>query len=206
LWFVSSLMTKQRLTPWLALCAGALLVAAIAWMVPSADAPVARGGPDHAKVVALLAQLERECDPDSPWNDYVWSSKAPPTERHRRIILEQLHGMNDAALAEVRSRLKDPPLDEFGEMLIVLAAAFGDASKVIPAAKLMAYSEHPAVRLCAARELAKLRNPQTIEWFEYAASHDDRCVRNDDRGSFVDFFYPVRTVATLALKDMGAAN
>jgi hypothetical protein len=88
-------------------------------------------------------------------------------------------------------------------MLIVLAAGLGDASRMIPAAKFMAYSAYPAVRLCAARELQKLRDPQTIEWFEYASIHDDRCVRNDDRGSFVEFFYPVRTVAGLALKDFG---
>jgi hypothetical protein len=196
-------METHRHAPWLAFSAGALLVAIIAWMVPSADAPVSRNDPDRPKVEALLAQLEQECDPDSPWNDYASSSKAPPTERHRRMILEQLHGMSAVALAEVKARLENPPHNEFGQMLIVLAAAFGDATKVIPAARLMAYSEHPAVRLCAARELAKLRDPLTIEWFEYAATHDDRCVRNDDRGSFVEYFYPVRAVAGLALKDFG---
>jgi hypothetical protein len=172
-------------------------------MAAPAVIPVARAGPDRPKVNALLAQLARECDPDSPGNDYAWSSKAPPTERHRRMILEQLHRMREEALTVVKSRLKNPPNDEFGEMLVVLAAALGDPGKVVPAAKLMAYSEHPAVRLCAARELQKLRDPQIIEWFEYAAIHDDRCVRNDDRGSFVEFFYPVRTVAGLALKDFG---
>jgi hypothetical protein len=79
----------------------------------------------------------------------------------------------------------------------------GDDSKVIPAAKLMAFSESPAVRLCAARELAKLRDPRTTEWFDYAARNDDRRVRNEGCGRSAEFFYPVRTVAELALRDMG---
>jgi hypothetical protein len=197
-------MTLSRLRPLLAFVSGAALVLGSAKMahppVPSVSAT------DRAAVLKLLDELEKECDPDSPSNDYVWSSGSPSTERHRRQIIERLHGVRDATLAEVGSRLQTQRDDEFGEMLTVLAAAMGRDSMVVPAARLMVYSEHPAVRLCAARELAKLHNPLTIEWFEYAAMHDDRCVRNDDRGSFVEFFYPVRTVAEIALKDMGAAN
>lgn len=85
----------------------------------------------------------------------------------------------------------------------MLAAALGDAEWVIPATKLMAYSDHPAVRLCAARELGRLRNPTTVEWFDYAARNDDRHVRNDGCGREPEFFYPVRTAAVLALRDLG---
>lgn len=189
------------LRPLFAVVIGAVLVFGIARMaqppVPDVSAT------DRAEVLKLLGELEKECDPDSPSNDYAWASNAPPTERHRRQIIERLHALRDATLVEVGHMLKTQRPDEFGEMLVVLAAAMGRDSMVVPAAKLMAYSENPAVRLCAARELAKLRNPLTIEWFEYAAIHDDRCVRNDDRGSFVEFFYPIRAAAEMALKEIG---
>jgi hypothetical protein len=120
------------------------------------------------------------------------------------LILERLHELREAAAPEVARRLEQPRNDEFVEMLIVLAAGLGDCSMITPAAKLMAYSEYPAVRLSAARELRMLRDPQTLEWFEYAALHDDRCVRNDGCGRTVELFYPVRTEAELALRDFMA--
>lgn len=151
----------------------------------------------------LLTRLEAECSPDSVANDYVWSTRAPPTERHRREMLERLHTMRDTALAEVTARLEQPRGNEFGEMLVVIAAGLGDQSMIERAAKLMAYSEHPAVRLCAARELRSLRDWRTVEWFEYAAENDDRRVHSDCCGRAVEFFYPVRATAQLALRDMG---
>jgi hypothetical protein len=188
-------MSSHRTASWLALCAGAGLVLGIAGLVKV---------PSQAKqseVLALLSKLESECDPDAPSNNYAWSSRAPPTERHRRIILERLHELRDAAAPEVARKLEERRTDEFGEMLIVLAGALGNQAMVIPAAKLMAYSPYPAVRLSAARELCKLRDPGTVEWFEYAAAHDDRFVRNDGCGRVAELYYPVRTVAELALQD-----
>ena len=184
-------------SPILASCTGALLVLGIGflWRI---EPP-----PGEAEVRVLLSNLEKECHPESPANAYAWSSNAPPTERHRRELLERLHALKAAAAAEVRCRLQEQRCDEFGEMLVVLAAALGERAMIRPSAMLMAYSDHPAVRLCAARELRKLRDPQTIEWFEYAASQDDRCVRNDGCGRSTELFYPVRAAAVLALKDMG---
>lgn len=198
-------MATHRFAPWFASGFGALLVVAVGWMAPlrsGLDLPV----PEHRdawEVRTLLTQLEQECEPDSPMNDYAWSSNAPPTERHRRQMLERFHEIEAVALAEVHARLRKPRDDEFGEMLVVIASAMGDKTLVPMTARLMAYSEHPAVRLCAARELRRLRDPRTTEWFDYAANNDDRRVRNDGCGRAAEFFYPVRTVAALALKEMG---
>ena len=157
------------------------------------------------EVAVILTRMEAECSPDSVMNDYVWSATAPPTERHRREMLARLHELRDTALEEVRHRLRQPREDEFGEMLVVIAAGLGDNRLVLPAARLMAYSGHPAVRLSAARELRALRDPRTVEWFMYAAENDDRRVHNDACGRTVEFFYPVRSVAQTALGDMGIA-
>lgn len=190
-------MPLHREGPWIAASAGALVVLLVGWLSD------VREHPERVEVQALLSKIEAECHPDSPANNYEWSSKAPPTEKHRREILERLHGMREVAAAEVRLRIQEKRTDEFGEMLVVIAAALGDERNLIPAARLMAYSEHPAVRLCAARELGKLRDPRTIEWFDFAACTDDRRVRNDGCGRTAEYFYPVRTVAVLALQDMG---
>lgn len=198
-------MFSQRHASVLAFCLGAMVVVTIVRLVPlhpdqDVVAPIQQ---DRWEVWTLLARLEQECSPDSPANDYAWSSNAPPTERHRREMMERLHELGPEALAEVQARMEKPRADEFGEMLVVIAAALGDDAKVEQAAKLMAYSGHPAVRLIAARELKRLRDPRTIEWFDYAALNDDRVVRNDACGRTVELFYPVRTTAQLALRDMG---
>jgi hypothetical protein len=181
----------------IASCAGGLLVLGTGFLLRIGPQP------GEAEVRVLLSKLEKECNPESSANAYAWSSNAPPTERHRRELLERLHAMHAAAASEVRRELQERRCDEFGEILVVLAAGLGDRAMIRPAAMLMAYSDHPAVRLCAARELRQLRDPQTIEWFEYAASQDDRCVRNDGCGRSKEFFYPVRATAVLALKDLG---
>lgn len=166
-------------------------------------APVAQSEGDLWEVWTLLTRLEKECHPLSPSNDYSFSNSAPPTERRRREILARLHELRETASTEVKNRLESAREDEFGEMLVVLAAGLGDAAKVDHASQIMAYSQYPAVRLCAARELRKLRDPRTVEWFEYALHNDERRVHNDHCGRTPEFYYPVRTVAELALKEMG---
>lgn len=113
-------MNMPRGAPWMAFCGGAVIVIAIGSTAPQPrpDASPARDHAVHPTVLALLAQLEKECDPDSPWNNYEWSSNAPPTEKHRRLILEQLHTLRDDALGEVRVLLEKKRFDEFGEMLV----------------------------------------------------------------------------------------
>ncbi|MFZ4768191.1 MAG: hypothetical protein ACOYMN_24850 [Roseimicrobium sp.] len=200
--------THERLAPLLAFSLGALLVVGIGWLapMPRGTATTVPDQLDSWEIWSLLTQLEKECAPDSPMNDYQWSSNAPPTERHRREMLEIFHTQADVTLTEVHARMEKPRNDEFGEMLVIIAAALGDESMMLKAAHLMAYSEHPAVRLCAARELRKLRDSRTIEWFEYTAQHDDRRVRNDACGGSEEFFYPVRSVSELALKELGVEH
>src|SRR6187401_3518621 len=105
-------MTFIRLRPLIAFVSGAVLVFNIA-RIPHSPAP-AVSATDHAEVLRLLNELEKECQPDSPWNDYTWANSAPPTERRRRQIIERLHGMRDATLAEAGYRLKTRRPDEFG--------------------------------------------------------------------------------------------
>lgn len=198
-------MASYRSSLWLATCAGALLVLGIGWLVPTQPAPstTAQNDSDLWEVWTLLTRLEKECQPDAPSNDYSSTSSAPPTERNRREIIGRLHDLRETAYTEVKTRLEKVRDGEFGEMLIVLAAGLGDAGKVIHAAQIMAYSQYPAVRLCAARELRRLRDPRTAEWFDYVLINDERRVHNDHCSRSVEFYYPVRTVAELALKDMG---
>lgn len=193
-----------------ALLSGALVVCGVAVIFTrlqnSHDTPISNQS--RQQVRTILQALEKECAPDSPFNDYVWSTNAPPTERHRRQMLETLHGLKRAALEEVQERIRSDtsPTDnqrEFGQMLVILAAAMGDDSQIIPSSMLMAYSEYPAVRLCAARELRKLRDCRCVEWFEFAARNDDRFVKGDGCGGTREVYYPVRTVAELALRDLG---
>ena len=112
-------MTFLRLRPLFAVVIGAVLVFGIARMaqppVPDVSAM------DRTEVLKLLGELEKECDPDSPSNDYAWASNAPPTERHRRLIIERLHGLRDATLVEVGHRLQTQRPDEFGEIPVSCA-------------------------------------------------------------------------------------
>lgn len=196
-------MNSRHFAPAVAFSLGALVVLVVEWFCPVAQVePLVDDRVWEAAV--LFVRMEAECSPDSIANDYSWSSNAPPTEKHRRELLEQFHRLGNIVLDEVQGRLKHRRDDEFGEMLVVMAAGLGDDAMTLPAAKLMAYSRHPAVRLCAARELRALRDPRTVEWFEYAAQNDERCVRNDCCGrSAPELFYPVRATAQLALKEMG---
>lgn len=187
---------KRRL-----LAAFAVLSAAglAAWL--GSHGPVPRAA-DHFEIWALLASLERECDPDSPNNDYEWSSNAPPTERRRMELLAGLKELGAPALAEVRDRRQAERDDEYGQMLAVAAAALGDESVVVEASKLMAWSDFPAVRICAAQVVRGLKDERAVEWFQVAL-HDQRSVRNDACATWRERFYPVRVTAELALRELG---
>lgn len=156
----------------------------------------------HPEVTTWLDLLEIECDPDSPENNYDWTTNAPPTEKKRMGILKELAALGPPALADIHARLKSPGEDEFLQMLDVAAATLGDPKAVLSSARHMVYSAHPGVRVCASQILRKLGDPRTVEWFQ-AALLDDRCVRNDACGIRHELFYPVRTTAELALLELG---
>lgn len=154
-----------------------------------------------ASVTDLLDQLERECDLSALGNDYLFYP-VPPTEARRRDLLSALRNHGASALAEVRSRLKQPRGAEFGEMLVLAAAALGDETSVAPAGRLMLWSPSPAVRISAVRIFRQLHDPRSIEWLR-AALDDDRFVLNCGCGTPVERYYPIRTVAEIALIEMG---
>lgn len=192
-------MQRQAATYFLASFGGALLVIGVAFL------PIKTELQDHGKlqiVSVLLKQLERECDPDSPDNNYDWSINAQRTEFTRAALLQQLNAIGPLSLDEVQVQRQHAMNEEYRQMLTLAAMTLGDDASLMETARNMVYSMHPAVRLCAARELRKLKDRRTEEWF-YLALKDDRSVRNDACSRVPYRYYPVRVVAELALRDMG---
>ena len=150
----------------------------------------------------VFLRLQRECDPGNPNADYAWATSAPPTERQRLALLEQCRKAGLAWLPSLSVWQKKAGDSELGQMLQVAALAMGDRDQWLPVCHLMVWSDHPAVRLSAARELRRLRDPRVAEWFE-SALDDARFVLNSDCGTGPERFYPVRVVAELALRDLG---
>lgn len=178
---------------------GACLLASLAMIVWLGFRGSVRENPEAA---AVLQQLWNECDPDTLGSDYAWSTSAMPTETHRLDLLEKCRVAGAAWLPTVQRRLVRAQDSEFTQMMQLAALAAGDPSQVLPVCRLMAWSDYPAVRICAARELRRLHDPRTVEWFE-TALNDDRFVLNCACGDYQERFYPVRTIALRALKDLG---
>lgn len=151
---------------------------------------------------AVFLRLQQECDPGNPNADYAWATSAPPTERQRLALLDECRNAGMAWLPSLSAWQQRAGDSELGQMLQVAALAMGDRDQRLPVCHLMAWSDHPAVRVCAARELRRLRDPRVAEWFE-SALDDDRFVLNSDCGTGPERFYPVRVVAELALRDLG---
>lgn len=193
-------MYRRILTYFLASFGGALIVIGVA-LLPVKTVINEHG---HSQIVfTLLQKLERECDSDSPDNDYDWSITAQRTERTRADLLQQLNAIGPLTLDQVQRQRQDALNGEYSQMLTLAAMTLGDDASLMETAKNMVYSSHPAVRLCAARELRKLKDRRTEEWF-YLALKDERSVRNDACSNRQPYrYYPVRVVAELALRDMG---
>lgn len=151
---------------------------------------------------ALMAALQKECDPDTLGSDYAFSTSAMPTETRRLALLEKSRAMGSEWLPTLKRYLVQGQDSEFTQMVRLAALAMGDQEQLLPVCRLLAWSDYPAVRICAARELRRLHDPRTAEWFE-AALDDDRFVVNCACGDDLERFYPVRTVAMRALKELG---
>ncbi len=177
------------------------LLIAVRWRSAAPEAP-AKHDPLLAPVVE---RLRAECDPDNPGSDYAWSTNAMPTERIRDDLIRECQRIGPRLIPAVREAADSADNDEMRGMLVVIAAALGDDASVLPAAHEMAWAASPAVRLSAARVLSDLRDPRTVEWFELALQ-DDRFVRGCGCASEEERFYPVRAVAQLALRSMGAGE
>ncbi len=124
-----------------------------------------------------------------------------PTERKREAIIEECRKLGGRMLSEVRNQIERETDDEVRGMLIVIAAALGDDEAIEKASREMTWSEYPAVRISAAKTLRRLKDPRTKEWF-LTALQDDHFVVNGACGTLREKFYPVRSIAQVALRDM----
>jgi hypothetical protein len=155
----------------------------------------------------LLASLIKECDLYSPNNNYEFSNGPQPTEWARLKIIQQLKALGSSALSEtIKLRDSRAGYDEAKEMLILISAALGDRGALAEASELVADSNYPAVRVCAARELRKLHDPSTKDAL-CRAMNDTLFYRGCACGEAKDGgWYPVRLLAWLALKDLGVSE
>lgn len=149
----------------------------------------------------ILARLQHECDPSNPEADYYWSQRTMPTERKRAAIIQDCRRIGAALLPDVRRQIACEMDDEMRGMLIVIAAALGDADSVKKAGQEMAWSDFPAVRISAAKTLRRLQDSRTFEWF-LAAIDDGHFVVNSGCGTLREQFYPVRYIAQMALREL----
>jgi len=154
----------------------------------------------------ILARVRHECDPANPGADYTHAQSTQPTERKREAILADARKIGARLLPGVRRELARERDDEVrGMLIIIIAAAVGDEAAIKQAAQEMEWSDYPAVRICAAKMLRRLRERRTVEWF-LAALQDEHFVVNGGCGTLREKFYPVRIIAQLALQELVATG
>ncbi|MEY4485394.1 MAG: hypothetical protein RL693_2846, partial [Verrucomicrobiota bacterium] len=74
-------------------------------MIFAACLPLRTGSKDHQTTQiasSLLQRLKWECDPDSPENNYDWTTNAQRTERTRAALLKDLNAIGPLSLHEVQ--------------------------------------------------------------------------------------------------------
>ena len=169
------------------------------------EPPPGSDGPPPAFFAGILARLRHECDPTNPDADYSWAQSTRPTERKREAIIAECRSIGRKLLPEVRRALERERDDELRGMLRITAAALGDEAALKLAYHEMVWSEHPAVRISAARTLRRLKDRRSIEWF-LMALQDDHFVVNGACGSLREKFYPVRSLAQMALQEAMAGG
>lgn len=194
-------MKSSVLRPWAAVFFGAVLTSAPVLILRFQAGPQAHSRAE--KTLAVLERLKAECNPRSATNEYIFSTTAQPTEMARGKILNELALLADEepVLEVIRRRLDRSDTTEYAEMLQVLMLGLGDRESLRPVGVLMVLSEYPAVRICAARVLRRLHDVESGEYFTDALG-DARFVRNDACGIHPGKYYPVRTIAALALHEM----
>jgi hypothetical protein len=156
----------------------------------------------HAEWTQILHDLRHECDPANPDADYSWSQRSMPTERKREAIIQRCRNLGAKLLPKVRGTLEFEQDDEVRGMLTVIAAALGDSTACVPAAKEMVWSEFPALKISAAWTLRRLHDPRMVPWFRIALK-DSHFIVNGGCGAYRELFFPVRTLAQIALREMG---
>lgn len=153
----------------------------------------------------MLARLRHECDPANPEANYFWSQSSMPTEKKREAIIEDCRKIGEKLLPDVRRQMDRETDAEVWGMLSVIAAALGDEASIELAGREMAWSDFPAVRISAVKTLRRLRDRRSIDWF-FNALQDEYFVVDGACGTLREKFYPVRTLARLALKEVMAGR
>lgn len=148
----------------------------------------------------ILERLQHECDPANPDADYSRAQSTLPTERKREAIIAECRSTGRGLLPEVRRALAQERDAELRGMLCIIAAALGDEAALKEACQEMVWSEHPAVRISAARTLRRLKDRRCVEWY-LTALQDGHFVVNGACGTLREKFYPVRSLAQMALQE-----
>gem|GEM_PF-1321655 len=177
----------------------ALLFVLVPWFVLN------WGGRKEPAFAGILARLQHECDPDNPEADYSWSQGTMPTERKREAIIEDCRKIGPVLLPQIHQQIERGRDEEVRGMLVVIAAALGDGDSIKHAGRLLAWSDFPALRICAAKTLRRLQDARGFEWF-LDALDDDHFVVNGACGSLRERFYPVRNIARASLREIAARH
>lgn len=149
----------------------------------------------------IFASLRHECDPANPEADYFFVQTALPTERKREAIIQRCREVGASLLPAVKRQIDLETDDELRGMLTVIAAALGDEASREPAARAMTGFDYPALKITAAKTLRHLHDPKLVPWFRLALT-DHHFVVNGGCGLQREQFFPVRTIAAIALKEM----
>lgn len=175
----------------------ALLFVLVPWMV-------LKWKPNHSLAMQdIMDRLQHECDPANAETDYSWSQMSLPTEKKLEAILQDCRLLGPSLLPQIRGQIKTEKNDELRGMWIVVAAALHDAEYLESAGQQMVWSSFPALRICAAKTLRRLRDRRSIDWF-MGALNDPHFFVNGHCGLQRENFYPVRSIAEIALKEIMA--
>lgn len=147
----------------------------------------------------ILEAVRHECDPTNFDADYSFAQKTLPTERKRAALLQRCLDLGPGLLPWIKDALQHETDEEVRGMLTVFAAALGDTASIEPAARAMNGHDFPALKITAAKALLPIRDPRLIEWFRIAMD-DWHFVVNGDCGLQREQFYPVRAIASKALR------
>ncbi|RYG63983.1 hypothetical protein EON80_20110 [bacterium] len=144
-----------------------------------------------------LTKLKIECDNPNISNASEWTTSRSATERKRLTCIFALKAGDEAAVRQEIATAKG----EYREMLTVALAACGDNSGIWQTSRLMLAAKTPAVRVCAASILRRLRDKRTIEPLKQALA--DPFERRDGTCVNPQMIFPVRRIASDALVASG---
>ncbi|RYX82906.1 hypothetical protein EON83_17525 [bacterium] len=155
--------------PRLFLFSSLLMLQCVSW---SAEPPTRAVG----DIGGILNRLKSECDNPKVSNDAQWISYCSETELKRMQCIATLKSAGTTGETQVRQELGGAK-GEYLQMLVVTLAAMGDNDSIWQAGQLMLRAKLPAVRVCAALELSRLKDKRLVGPFKQALS--DQFERRD---------------------------